>query len=91
MLLGIFLPGCTLNAKGTCQLGVSGVGAVELFLQPRHHIGLFLQLGLASLQLGLGFLLQEAIVGLESLVLGDQLVEDLGPKFIAVLKRKNKC
>ena len=88
VFLGILLPGSTLNSKGTCQLGVLGVGAVELFLQPRHLGGLFLQLGLASLQLGLGFLLQESIVGLEGLMLGEQLVEDLRPEFIAVLRQE---
>ena len=57
----------------------------------RHLGGLLLQLSLASHQLGLGFLLQEAIAGLEGLVLGKQLMKDLGPEFVAVLKRKNKC
>ena len=39
--------------------------------------------------MGLGFPLQEAVVGLKGLVLGEQPMEDLGPEFVAVLKREN--
>ena len=89
--LGIFLPSCTLNAKGARQLGVASVGLVELVLQPSYLGALLLQLSLASHQLGLGLLLQKAVLGLKGLLLGEQPVEDLGPKLVAVLKRRDRC
>ena len=52
---------------------------------------MLLQITTPSLQLGLGFSLQEAVVGLKALVFGEQLVEDLGPELVAVLKRRNRC
>ena len=90
MFLGIFLPSCTLDAKGACQLGVDSVGLLELLLQPSYLGALLLQLGLASPQLCLGLLLQKVVLGLKALLLVEQPIEDLGLKLVVVLKGRDK-